>query len=324
MPASRPSSPAAISSTDTVGNSVAHSVWLVDALSGGTIVDLKGDSSLAITNATYTTDGVVGKSLAGSGSGLQADTTFAGANAGIQGYPFAAGVIFSGSSNPANGGGEGLCFYIDSLNDSGAIYGRMYIDNNSGVIVTTWLALAGDSPPAILVSTGAYVPGALNAVCWRADNGNAGAISINGSISTVVGQAEGSNGFGGSNWFGQFSVMGGRTSTGGSTFLAAAYTNQALWWRGNGSPVTTNLTNAAMDAWTNDPWTILNGAAGGITGASSMTGAPAGLSSAGNLPITGRLTREMVARERRRNSLDNIVDRARRYFLPSLPCPAAS
>lgn len=261
MPLPRPSSPATISSSNTVAVN-ADQVWLVDALTGSTIPDLKGGVALTIGNATYTTDGSIGKSLVGSGSGVQAYERFASAGTGLGAYPIAGGVLINGVAlTGLSGGTQGVMYYVDDFNLSGQIELRLNLDESAGIFYILWRFVTGDSYGQINGAT--YVPGTPFAIGYRIDSNSTFALVINGTVYST-GTSEGFSGWDSTARLGVISILGRVNSDQSSTFDESSRINMALSWRAHGSNAA-NLTNSVLQSWTNDPWTILTSSGGATT-----------------------------------------------------------
>lgn len=259
MPASRPTSPASISTTSIVAINAAQ-VWLVDALTGSTVPDLKGGTPLTIGNATFATDPAIGKTLIGSGSGVQAYERFALAGTGIGAYPIAGGVIIRGSSlSGLSPGTQGLMCYVDDFNLSGVIELRLNLDNTSGGIYGLFRAISGDSYGQFN-STVTYAPSTEYAIGYRIDSNSQFSIVVNGTMSHG-GTAAGSPGWDSSARMGVIGALGRVNSDQSATFDESSVINMALVWRANGADAS-NIDDTALTDWTNDKWTILDQPAG--------------------------------------------------------------
>lgn len=293
MPTARPSTPASLSSSNTIAIN-ADQVWLVDQTSGSTIAPLAGSlvsaAGITVDNATYATDSFIGKSLASSGSGEQAVVlSWGGGTVGA--YPFAMGGIFTANSLPGSGG-SALMTYMDSLTDYGSsgLYGYCYIDNATGALLFFWRVVAGTAAGG-LGTSGAYSASAINAWAVRADAYNQVSIVLNGNLDNTVGILPFEHGWDtGSAVFGGNSFMAHTDHNEGNNILVAdSHVRMALAWRAHGSHAT-SMTDAALQAWTADPWTILDTGSSALTGSSSNTmGALTG-GGAGALAISGNLT----------------------------------
>lgn len=293
MSTSRPSTPASLSSSNTIAVN-ADQVWLVDQTSGSSIPPLSGSlisgGNITVDNATYVTDSFIGKSLVSSGSGEQAIIiSWGGGTVGA--YPFAMGGIFTATSLPADGGGSTLMTFMDSLTDYGSsgIFARFYVDHNTGVPLMFWRAVAGDTPGG-LGSSFAFTPSAINAWAIRADAYNQVSLVFNGNLDNTVGILPGTAGWdSGPAVFGGNSFLAHTDHNEGQTLLVAnSNVRGALWWRAHGSHAT-SMTDSALQAWTADPWTILETGAG-VSGSTTETLAAATPSAAGALAISGHLT----------------------------------
>lgn len=291
MPTARPSTPATLSSGNTIALN-ADQVWLVDQTSGSDIPPLAGTlisgANITVDNATYATDSFIGKSIASSGSGEQAVVlSWGGGTVGA--YPFAMGGIFTANNLPGSGQ-SALMTYMDSLTDFGSsgIYAYCYLDNATGAILFFWRVVAGTAAGG-LGASGAYVPSALNAWAVRADAYNQVTISLNGGLDTVVGILPFEHG-----WDSGPAVFGGNSflahtdhNEGNSILVADSHVRSALWWRAHGSHAT-SMTDSALQAWTADPWTILETGTG-VSGSATDSLANVTPSAAGGCAISGQL-----------------------------------
>lgn len=250
MPVTRPASPAAAATSGFA--TLVDGIFLVDASSGGTIPDLLGGNPLNVVNAVYTTDAVIGKSLRSSGSGIQVVSNIA-PNATIGAYPFAAGCVFTASG--VSGTNNGLFSLIDSAGDrqSGGLFAICYYDS-AGSVFLTWRVLAGDSPAGVTGIGSVDTSGAINGLGWRVDGNNAITICVNGAISHTVFGAENDASFDATFRLRGTSLLGDvNFSQGTVAFDCDTHLNMSLMWRAHGA----NPNDAAIQAWTADPWTIL-------------------------------------------------------------------
>lgn len=261
MPTSRPAT-ATISATDPIATH-AIEVYCVDQSSGSSLVGLKGVGPALLRQGTVPYDNTtpIGKAIKGNSAGAFAAGIDFGNPIGrvfppdpVSTMPFSMGVIFSFAGTKTIGSGqEALVSLGDGATPSGPAFFDVIIDDGSNghnghIFTQARTAASTNIVNAVGVAVGNGVQQAAALHCDASGNVT---LSLDGTNTTALTGAVAAFA---TQWFGTF-CMGARTASLNSGILifpiSAQVTLSLSWY------ATAGISAADCQAWTADPWTIL-------------------------------------------------------------------